>query len=41
LDPVQPPTEPFYKMAIELQRAKAQGKKKSGKQLLHEEATRR
>ena len=41
LDPVQPPTEPFYKMAIELQRAKAQGKKKSNKQRLHEEATRR
>ena len=41
LDPVQPPTEPFYKMAIELQRAKAQGKKKSDKQRLHEEATRR
>ena len=41
LDPVQPPTEPFYKMAIERERAKAQSGKKSAKQLLHEEATRR
>ena len=41
LDPVQPPTEPFYKLAIERERAKAQSGKKSAKQLLHEEATRR